>query len=169
MENKINNKEYRKKIVIKDKNKFYKFIGLFCIFLILIVVINMLSNKKITIDNNTDISKLNINKYSKEVKMYYEGMMEEFIVEYNNIQNIAWTYIYNNVTGDKNIDELIDEVNKVLLSDDWSSIGLEKNTKWRGSYKIDKSTNILMFKFETKDVEPTWIENDNVSYMIEKN
>ena len=95
--------------------------------------------------------------------------MNDFITDYNNIQNAAWTYIYNKVVDGKTMDSLVDEVNQIFESGDLSSIGIEENTKWRGKYRIDKDSNVLLFKFEIKEIEPTWVENSSVSYMIEKN
>ena len=57
MDKKISNKFNGKKIVIEDKKKFYRFIGVFCLAVILIIVLSISSNKKIIIDNNTNISK----------------------------------------------------------------------------------------------------------------
>lgn len=165
--NKVNNKV--KKIVIKDKKKFYRTIGIFTLLLLLVVVIINFSNKDVKIDDNTNIQKININKYSSEIKMYYEGLMNEFISYYNNIQNVAWTYIYNNLVEGKTMDSLVDEVNQIFESGDLSVLGIENNTKWRGKYKINKDNNTLLFKFEIKKIEPTWIEDSSVSYMIEKN
>lgn len=169
MENEVNKKSKKLKVVIKNKNKFYKFIGIIIVIILLIVVLNIFSNKKIIVDNNTNISKINLNKHSEELKLYYEGLINEFIVEYNNVQNMSWTYIYNNIASDKTMEELIDDVNRIFLSNDWSSLGMEKNIKWRGSYEIDKSNNTLTFKFESKNIEPSWIDDSSVSHMIMKN
>lgn len=158
-----------KKIVIKNKKKFIRCVVIFCLVLLLIFLTSAFSNKEIVINNDTNMSNININKHSKEVKLYYEGLMNDFVIEYNDVQNLVWTYIYNNVSNDKNIEKLIDEVNTIFSSNDWSTIGLKKNAKWRGSYRIDKSTNALIFKFENKDIEPTWVEDNSISYMIEKN
>lgn len=171
MENKSNKKlnNKPKKIVIKDKKKFYRTIGIFAILLLLIVVIINFSNKDININDNTNIQNININKYSSKIKLYYEGLMNDFIAEYNNIQNLTWTYIYSNLVEGKGMDELIDEVNQILESGNLSSLGIEKSTKWRGKYRLDKDTNVLLFKFENKNIEPSWIEDSSVSYIIERN
>lgn len=158
-----------KKIVIKDKNKFYRTVSIFIIILLLIVIILIFGNRSIKIDNNTNIKKINISKYSYEVKLYYESLMNDFVTDYNNVQNKVWTYIYNEVVSGKDIESLIDEVNQILESDDLSSIGIEESTRWRGTYKIDKTSNALLFKFEVKEIEPIWIGDTSVSHMIEKN
>lgn len=160
----------RKKIVIKDKNKFYKAIGIFAIILILIIVIISSSVSK-KIDDSTNILELKTKKYAKEIKEYYdtEGKINEFVNDYNNIQNQAWMYIYNNLVEDKTQEDLIVEVNEILASDDWSKLNTEKNTKWKGVYHIDTESNSMVFKFENSSIEPSWIEDSSVSYMIEKN
>jgi len=167
---KSHNTHHKKtKIVIKNKNKLYRAIAVFAAIILLIVIVIIVSNRSITIDSNTDMARVNIKKYSEEVKLYYEGLMNDFVAEYNNVQNMAWTYIYNNMIGDKTMEVLINEVNQVLSTDDWSTIGMTKNTKWRGIYRIDVDTNALLFKFETKEIEPAWITDLSVNYMIEVN
>ena len=72
-----------KKIVIKDKKKFYRTISIFTVLLLLIVAIITFSNKNINIDDNTNIQKINVSKYHSEIRLYYEGLMNEFIIGIN--------------------------------------------------------------------------------------
>ena len=164
------NKTKKKKIVIKDKNKFIKAIAVFVIIIIFVVIIIASAGGK-KIDDSTNISELKTKKYAKQIKEYYEsqGKIYEFINDYNNIQNQAWMYIYNNLVEDKTQEMLIQEVNEILVSNDWSKINMEKNTKWKGIYRIDTESNSMVFKFESSEIEPDWIDDNSVSYMIEKN
>lgn len=168
--NKTVKKSTKRKIVIKDKTKFFKAIGIVAIVFLLLIVIIVSSGKK-TIDDSTNIMELKTKKYAKEIKAYYEteGKIEEFINSYNNVQNQAWMYIYNNVSGDKTQEDLVKEVNEVLKTNDWSSINVEQNTKWKGTFYIDTESNTMKFKFEKSSIEPSWIEDSTVSSYIEKN
>lgn len=164
------NKTKKKKIVIKDKNKFIKAVAIFAVIIILIIIIIASSGSK-KIDDSTNISELKTKKYAKQIKEYYEsqGKIDEFITDYNNIQNQAWMYIYNNLVENNTQEMLIEEVNEILASDDWSKINMEKNIKWKGVYHINIDSNSMVFKFETSEIEPNWVDDDTVSYMIEKN
>lgn len=165
----LENEVKHKKIKIKNKKKFITTIIVLLVVILLLIVV--LSGKNQVIDNNTNILEVNAKKYSDEIKSYYEseGMKETFVSEHTNLQNQIWTYIYNNINQDNTIEVLMDEVNKILLSDDWSSLNLEKYKKWNGTYHIDSHTNILYFKFKNKKIEPKWIEDEDINYIFEKN
>ena len=161
----------KSKFFIKDKKKFIKFVGAIAIIFVLLVVIISSGNKKITIDENTNITELKTKKYSQQIKEYYdkEGMESKFTEEYNDLVSDLLTYVYNNVTGSKTDVDVMNEVNEILKTDDWSSLSVEKPKTWKGTYYFDTSINSLKFKFETKDIEPNWIDSSNVSNVIEKN
>ena len=165
------NKVNKKKIVIKDKKKFINAMIVLVAIIIFIIILISITGKKVKIDNTTDITKLSTKKYSEQILEYYNGadMEEMFISDYNDLNSVLWTYVYQNITQDQTIESLCSDVNKILETDDWSVLGIQKNTRWAGKWSIDAESNILKFKFENKKIEPTWIENDSVSGYIDKN
>lgn len=163
MKKEVVTKKGKKKIVVKNKKKLIISCG---IFLLILVLIFSICNKNVKIDENTNIFRLNTNKYSNDIKAYYNESMDKFISDHNNLQNTIWTYIYNNISSENSMESLIDNVNTILISKDWSLLGIEKNQTWIGTFSIDKTSNVLTFKFKNKNVEPEWILNEKVSYII---
>ena len=167
-ENEVKTKS--KKMKIKNKKKFI--IAIAVIAVVLIVVFSTRGNgKDIVIDNNTNVLELNASKHAEQIKGYYENadMKNQFVNEYNTLQNQIWLYIYNNINDTNTMEKLVAEVNKVLESEDWSLLKVDRYTKWNGSFYMNKDNNTLIFKFANKDIEPTWINDTDISYMFEKN
>ena len=167
-ENEVKTKS--KKMKIKNKKKFI--IAIAVIAVVLIVVFSTRGNgKDIVIDNNTNVLELNASKHAEQIKGYYENadMKNQFVNEYNTLQNQIWLYIYNNINDTNTMEKLVAEVNKVLESEDWSLLKVDRYTKWNGSFYMNKDNNTLIFKFANKDIEPTWINDTDTSYMFEKN
>lgn len=162
-------KTKNKKIAIKDKKKFCISIIAFLLLIVILIIISV--NKKVVIDSSTNIIELNEKKYSKQIKEYYdnEEVKNQFVNEYITLENQIWMYIYNNINDNNTIELLINEVNQILESDDWSILNIQKYTKWSGTYHMDSYSNTLLFKFKTKDIEPSWILNEEINYMFEKN
>ena len=76
-----NNVNTKNKVGIKDLKKFVIFIIVSIIVIFIIVFVTLLCNKKQEINDNTNISELNIKKYSSEIKENYEleGKKDKFI------------------------------------------------------------------------------------------
>ena len=167
-ENEVKTKS--KKIKIKNKKKFVIAIAVIAVVLILIFAIKG-RGSNIVIDGNTNVLELNANKHAEQIKGYYEtdDMKNQFVNEYNSLQNQVWLYIYNNINDTNTMEKLVAEVNKVLESEDWSLLKVDRNTKWNGLFYMNKDNNTLIFKFANKDIEPTWINDTDISYMFEKN
>ena len=51
--------------------------------------------------------------------------------------------------------ELIEEIAKILDSEDWSKLNIEKNSTWNGKWNIDENGRVN-FKFANEKIEPTW-------------
>lgn len=175
--NKINNNKgknkkrvLKKKLVIKNKKKFYIAIAALIVIILFILVLKSTFGKK-KIDNTTNITELKLSKYSEQIREYYEleGSKDNFIDEFNNIQNQVWMYIYNNISEERTMEDVIVEVNTVLESDDWTKLELEKSKIWKGSYYIDKENNALKFKFESKEIEPSWSNDETLQNIIVHN
>lgn len=156
------------KLVIKDMKRFCISIGVLIGIIVLIcIIVSSIANSsnKDDIDN---LASVNAKKYSNEIVSKYESneMKTLFINDYSNIQNAIGMYIMNNSTLDKNsFSSIISKLQKVLNSQDWSSLNINKPSMWNGKWQVN-SDGILKFKFSIKDIEPSWINDDDISSKI---
>lgn len=162
---------FNKKLVVKDKYKFITFVSVALIFIVGIIVI-MLVNAKVKIDNDTNLSKLNANKYKKEMKLQYEkeGKDSEFLEDWNKVQDSVGRYFIENYPSEKEeADKLVDELNDILKGEDWSKITCSKPTMWNGAWSVNENGNVS-FKFANKEIEPTsWAQGLSESGYITLN
>ena len=136
-----------KKSYTLDRKKFLIFV--FSIVVIISVIIIVVSlNKKIEINDSTDISKLNATKYCTE------------------IQEKIGMYIINNSTlDDTSFENLISKLNENLADNNFSIIGMDNPTYWNGTWSVDNKGK-LKFKFSNKKIEPDWISDATVSNFV---
>lgn len=161
----------KKKIVIKDKKKFFRAIrkiGIGCLLLSVLWLI--FGSHNITIHDNTNVTTLNAKKYAKAIKAYYEtpGMQEKFLEEYQTLQRELWSYAYQELADGKAVEEIESKINQILLTDDWSDLGIKKNTRWKGSWNLSIYDNYFTFQFERKEIEPSWSSQDVVKNCIKR-
>ena len=113
-----------KKSYTLDRKKFLIFV--FSIVVIISVIIIVVSlNKKIEINDSTDISKLNATKYCTEIKSEYnkDENKNKFIDDCNKIQEKIGMYIINNSTlDDTSFENLISKLNENLSDNNFSII-----------------------------------------------
>lgn len=151
------------KIYIKDKKRFFKSISICLAFIIVIIIIIIsVSNGNNT---NASLSSIDAKKNVNELISKYEPieMKEKFINDYKEIQSKVGIYLMNNVTTDSSsFNNIINDLNSVLKSNDWSKISLTKNETWNGTWSLDKDGN-LKFKFSLKTIEPSWVNNSDVT------
>lgn len=178
MENNVNTQKTNKKIsnsnkkiIIKDKYKFITFVSVALIVIVGIIVI-ILVNAKVKIDSDTNLSKLNANKYKKEIKLEYEkeGKDSEFLEDWNKVQEAVGRYFIENYPSEKdNAFEIINELNEILKSEDWTKIECTKPTMWNGTWSVSENGNVS-FKFANKEIEPTsWAQGLSESGYITLN
>lgn len=159
-----------KKLVVKDIYKFITFIIISLIVIIGIIVI-VAMNVKVKVDENTELSKLNVNKYKNEIKAEYEkeGKDEEFVQDWGKVQEEVGRYFIENYSYEQEeIDKLIKQVNETLNSEDWSILEISKPSMWNGKWSIDLDGRVI-FKFASKDIEPDWAKTLSDSSYIELN
>lgn len=155
------------KKVIKINNKSYTInlprfvISICCIILVLVIVFNIFSgNKEITA--NTNIDELNAKKYSKQILTEYEkaGQKDKFLEDYEKVQTAVGMYILSNSTlEDDSFDKISKDLNKDLLKNDWKIVNEGRPSTWNGKWSINEQ-GVLKFKFDNKEIEPSW-KNDN--------
>ena len=150
-------------IVIKDMKRFGIAIGILVALIIIIgIIIATVINSGY---NENNISSANAKKYSNEILTKYETkeMKQEFIDNYIKIQNAVGMYIMNNTTTEEgSFDNIILKLRKALKSNNWEIINIEKPDLWNGEWQLDQDGNVK-FKFSIKDIEPSWINDIDVS------
>lgn len=151
----------KSKIVIKDKKRFGIMLSILVFIVIILVVI--ISNSKIKIDDSTDLSKLDSKKYSKELLEKYNSSKDKFLEDYEKIQGGVGLYIINNSTlAEDSFNNMYKAITDMFNGNDWSKIEVEKNTYWNGIWSIDEG-GIVKFKFGNKDLEPSWIYDEDIA------
>jgi hypothetical protein len=138
------------------------------ILVLLVILIYTNLNKKIVIDEYTNISKLSSNKYSKEIVNLYnrDGQLDMFLNEMDRVQNLVGVYVISNSTLRENgFSDLIKTLNKEINNDKWVKLNSEKSKYYNGKYSIDNDGNVK-FKFDTKKIEPSWVSNESISRYI---
>ncbi len=152
--------------VIKINNKNYTIniqrlaISLLVIIALVIVIVKLVSPAK-EIKTGTKIDDLNAKKYADLILLEYEknGQKEMFLSDYEKVQTKIGVYILNNSTLDDNsFSKISKDLNKELSKDKWGLIDIERPTNWNGKWSINEQ-GILKFKFNNKDIEPSW-KND---------
>ena len=156
-----------KKSYTLDRKKFLIFV--FSIVVIISVIIIVVSlNKKIEINDSTDISKLNATKYCTEIKSEYnkDENKNKFIDDCNKIQEKIGMYIINNSTlDDTSFENLISKLNENLSDNNFLIIEMDNPTYWNGTWSVDNKGK-LKFKFSNKKIEPDWISDVTVSNFV---
>lgn len=159
------------KIVIKDVKKFSTVVITFIICIILLcVLISNLADKDI--NDIEDLSSINASKHYAELLELYEkqGMLGIFLTDYNKVQNAVGLYIINNSTLEENsFDTIIKDVNKILSKSDWTKeLNVSKPLNWNGKWSTDND-GIVKFQFSNKNIEPSWLVNEEIVPKVVKN
>lgn len=156
-----------KKSYTLDRKRFLIFV--FSIVIIISVIVIVVSiNKKIEINDTTDISKLNATKYYEEIKSEYnkDENKDKFIEDCNKIQEKIGMYVINNSTlDDMSFEKLISNLNEKFENNDFSFLDMDNPTYWNGNWNVDKKGK-LKFKFSNKKIEPSWISDTMVSDFV---
>ena len=153
-----------------DKKKFLLFVGILVMIISCVIVI-ISFNKKVEINDATDISRLNANKYYEEIQAEYNKVesKDKFLNDYNNIQNSIGVYIINNSTiSDSSFENLISEINDSLSKNNFEKFELDVPTFWNGKWSVNEKGK-LRFKFQNKKIEPIWIDSEELINIIDKN
>lgn len=160
--------QLEKNAIIKNKrNKVIFTLSALLLVLVIVLVYNN-SNKKIIIDEYTDISDLNANKYQSEILDLYnrDGQLEAFMQEMDRVQSLVGTYVISNSTLKSNsFDELISKLNNEINDDTWVELNSQKSKYYLGKYSIDDK-GYVKFKFGSKKIEPEWINNSEIERYI---
>lgn len=150
-----------KKVVNKNnKNK----LVIAIILVVLVVIAVIILTKKTDLSKIDDYSKLDANKYSKELLEEYDNEegKKKFIEDYDYIQGEVGMYIMENFTEEEgSFMSIVNELNEELKKDNWEKIDYEKPKFWNGTYSVDDN-GIVKFKFSNKNIEPSWKNDDDL-------
>src|SRR5574344_252738 len=153
-----------------DVKRFLSFIAVI-VFIVAVIIVLIASNRKVEINDATDISKLNVSKSSKEILKEYnkDGMEEKFISDFDNLQNGISIYLISNSSTDSStFENLVVEVNGILKTGNFEKLELTNPKTWNGTWSLDDSGK-LKFKFENSSIEPSWVNDSKVQGKIIKN
>ena len=155
MESNHNNVKGRKKYSIDIKR--------FSIFIILVIIIAMIIKGIQGLSTSSDnLSKLNSKKHSQELLEKYnkDEMKKVFLEDYDTIQTAIANYILNNSTVDEwSFLKIYEKINNELKSKNWDTIGISNNLTWNGFWS----------KFDIKEIEPSWINDEDIKEKVNLN
>lgn len=160
--------EIEKNAIIRNKRKKLIFTLSTLLLVLVIILAYNNSNKKIEIDELTDISSLNADKYQSEILNLYnrDGQLELFEQEMDRIQSLVGTYVISNSTLKANsFNDLITKLNNEINDNTWVELSSQKSKYYLGKYSIDEN-GYVKFKFSTKKIEPEWINNKEIEKYI---
>lgn len=161
-------REIEKNAIIRNKRNRNLFTLTTLLLVLTIILIYNNSNKRIAIDEYSNIIDLDSKKYQSEILQLYnrEGELEAFLTEMNRVQTLVGTYLISNSTLEENsFRELTKNLNKEINKEIWVKLNSEKSKYYYGDYTIDNS-GYVKFKFNTKEIEPKWVNDDSVSKYI---
>ncbi|MBQ3600266.1 MAG: hypothetical protein II992_03560 [Lachnospiraceae bacterium] len=153
--------------MLKDKPIYIFAAILVAIVTIAISVVVSVYNENKPIEPNQDIKVVSSNDMLK-VKSAYEteGKKQEFLELCSKIElGVANKLLDGTVTNDNELKVAIEKINKVLLTDDWSYIGLEASTYWMGKWELTGS-GAVTFAFRDSNLKPDWAKDEDVKQYI---
>lgn len=153
--------------MLKDKSMYIFATMLIAIVTIAISVVVSVYNKNRPIVPDQDIEVVSSNDMLK-VKSAYEteGKKQEFLRLCSKIElAVANKLLDGTVTNDNELKAAIDKINKVLLTEDWSYIGVEASTYWMGKWELTGS-GAVTFTFRDGNLKPNWAQDADVKQYI---
>lgn len=153
--------------MLKDKTIYIFAAILVAVVTIAISVVVSVYNENKPIVPNQDIEVISSNDMLK-VKSAYEteGKKQEFLDLCSKIElGVANRLLDGTVTNDDELKAAIEKINKVLLTEDWSYIGVEASTYWMGKWALNDS-GAITFTFRDSNLKPNWASDQDVKQYI---
>lgn len=133
------------------ENKVYIALGIIILFILILVIGLGVSNKKET------------------VQSVEENTKESFIQLKENIElKVANLMLDGTVIDDESMEEKIEDINNLLEKEKWDKLEITCNVEFAGTWRLDKN-GMLKFKFDSKGIEPSWVEDTEIKEYIIKN
>ena len=93
-------------------------------------------------------------------------MKQQFLTKAQELSNVIYAKMLDGtVIDDKGLQDFIQNYNRVLATEYWESIGVTYSNKWIGTWYLDNK-GFVKFKFATKEIEPSWIQDEDVKDYI---
>lgn len=153
--------------MVKNKPIYIFAVILIAIVSIAISVVVLAYNKDKPVIPDKYIEVLSSNDMSK-IKTAYEGVgkKEEFLNLCASIElAVANKLLDGSVTNDQELAVAIGKINNVLVSNDWSYLGIEDTTYWMGKWQLD-TNGALSFTFQEERIKPNWAQDEDVKKYI---
>ena len=137
------------------------------IVIIAISVVVSVYNENKPIVPDQDIEVISSNDMLKVKNAYeVEGKKQEFLELCSKIElGVANKLLDGTVTNDSELKGAIEKINKVLLTGDWSYIGVEASTYWMGKWELNDSGSVT-FTFRDNNLKPNWANDTDVKQYI---
>ena len=153
--------------MLKNKPVYIFAAILIAIVIIAISVVVSAYNKNKPVVPNTGIEVISSNDMLK-VKSAYEqtGKKQEFLDLCSKIElGVANKLLDGSVTNDEELMAAIKKINSILLTEDWSYIGVEASTYWMGKWELtDKGA--ITFTFRDANIKPNWAQDEDAKVYI---
>ena len=153
--------------MLKNKPVYIFAAILIAIVTIAISVVVSVYNKNKPVVPDAGIEVISSNDMLK-VKAAYEadGKKQEFLDLCSKIElGVANKFLDGTVTNDEQLQVEIKKINNILLTDDWSYIGVETSTYWMGKWELtDKGA--ITFTFRDVNIKPDWAQDKDAKVYI---
>ncbi len=130
------------------------------------VVVSVYNKNKLVVPDNS-IGVVSSNDMLK-IKTAYEaeGKKQDFLNLCGDIElAVANKLLDGTVTNDEELSGAIENINKVLETNDWSYLSLEASNYWMGKWKLD-SKGALTFTFKDSNIKPNWADDADAKKYI---
>jgi len=96
-------------------------------------------------------------------------MKEEFLTISQKLSNTVYSKLLDGtVTDESTLKSFVNRYNRILVTEDWESIGVDYPSEWIGTWYLDNN-GFVKFKFAAKIIEPTWVQDEDVKDYIVAN
>jgi len=96
-------------------------------------------------------------------------MKEEFLTISQKLSNTVYSKLLDGtVTDESTLKSFVNRYNRILVTEDWESIGVDYPSEWIGTWYLDNN-GFVKFKFAAKIIEPTWVQDQDVKDYIVAN
>ena len=153
--------------MVKNKPIYIFAVILIAIVSIAISVVVLAYNKDKPIIPDKYIEVLSSNDMAK-IKVAYDNdeKKQEFLKLCTSIElAVANKLLDGSVTNNQELAVAIGKINNVLVSNDWSYLGIDETTYWMGKWQLD-TNGALSFTFQEDGIKPNWIQDEEVKKYI---
>lgn len=153
--------------MVKNKPVLIFITILIAVIIIAISVVVSVYNKNKPIIPDTSLEVISSSDMVK-IKTAYEaeGKKQEFLELYKQIElAVANKLLDGSVTNTEQLNVAVENINKTLSSDDWSTLGVTSSNYWMGKWHLD-SKGTVKFTFVKQELQPDWITDEDVKEII---